>query len=252
MNLKTVELEPFDLVLHQVEIPELHAFIGECISRRKKARILNLNVHAVNLSHDNVRFRNILKNAELVFCDGDGIRWACHYLNFPVPTKITYDRWFWEFAQFCEKEKYSLFFLGSKPGVTEAAAKKLKECYPNLKIVGMHHGFFDKTGPENEVVLNKIKQSSADIVVVGFGMPLQEFWIEENFKKLQSSIFLAGGAVFECMSGTLSKPPEWMISFQLEWLFRWFQQPIKRFKRYFGGNPLFMWRLITFKRKHSK
>jgi len=53
-------------------------------------------------------------------------------------------------------------------------------------------GFFNKTGGENEEVISLINRLSPDILLVGFGMPLQEKWITANFDRLNPHVF------FEC------------------------------------------------------
>jgi N-acetylglucosaminyldiphosphoundecaprenol N-acetyl-beta-D-mannosaminyltransferase len=65
------------------------------------------------------------------------------------------------------------YFLGNKPGIPEKAKDVLQEKHPGLKVVGTHHGYFKKEGPENEAVIKEINSKKPDILIVGFGMPLQ-------------------------------------------------------------------------------
>lgn len=232
------------LPLHPVDVDKLQAFIGEVISKNQKALILNLNIHAVNLALKYEWLFRFFNEAQLVFCDGDGVRWGAKLLGCTPPPKITYDRWFWQLASFCEQRGFSFYLLGSQPGIAERAAGRLRARHPGLEIRGFHHGYFDFQGPENEAVLSEINRLKPHILVVGFGMPLQEKWLQAHWHRLNVHVFLTGGAVFDCISGMLSSPPGWIIRMQMEWFYRFLQQPRRRFLRYFWGNPYFFARIF--------
>jgi len=115
-----------------------------------------------------------------------------------------------------------------------------------LRIVGTYHGYFDKTpgSPGNEAVIQAINAVKPNILIVGFGMPLQERWLMENWDRVEASVALTGGAVFDYVSGDLRRPPCWMTSHGLEWLGRLLIEPRRLWQRYLIGNPLFLWRVL--------
>lgn len=227
------------LPFHAVGVEEVCAFIEGVISRNEKAVALNLNIHCVNLALKYPWLHEFIRGAQLVFCDGDGVRWGLRLLGYSPPPKITYNKWLWQLCEFCEKQQYRIFFLGAKPGVAEEAALRLKEHYPRLQVAGTYHGYFKKEGEENEKVLRAINRVRPDILLVCFGMPSQEEWIRDHWKELNVHVFLKGGAAFDYASGRLTKAPEWMIRWNLEWLFRLLQEPRRLFGRYVFGIPLF-------------
>ena len=49
----------------------------------------------------------------------------------------------------------TFYFWGSKPGVAEIAKQKMKEKYPNIKIVGVDDGYFDDT--KKAEIIERIK-----------------------------------------------------------------------------------------------
>jgi len=229
-----------------VTVEALHRYIYRCIRGGQRALILNANVHALNLAYSYPRFRAVFQRADLVFCDGAGVLLAARMLNSNLPERITYADWMWQLADLSSTCSFSLFFLGSRPGIAEKAAMRLKEKFPNFNIVGVHHGFFDKArgSLENEKVIQLINQVSPDILIVGFGMPLQELWLNENWEHLQVRVALTGGAVFDYISGELKRAPRWMNDHGLEWLGRLLIEPKRLWKRYLIGNPLFIWRIL--------
>lgn len=230
--------------VHPVGVQEVHGYIDSVIGQKKQALILNVNIHCVNLALENPWLFRLLRGAQLVFCDGDGVRWGLKLLRHPPPPKITYNQWMWQLAEHCEASQYSLFLIGGKPGIAAEAAEKLRAQFPRLKIVGTRDGYFQKKGEENESIIAEINSARPDILVTGFGMPVQEKWLEENSRRIKAHIFLTGGAVFDYVSGRLAKAPDWMVRRHLEWFFRLCQEPRRLFKRYALGNVLFFMRVF--------
>jgi N-acetylglucosaminyldiphosphoundecaprenol N-acetyl-beta-D-mannosaminyltransferase len=224
---------------------ELNDFVGSTIEGHLKARVLNVNAHALNLASRDDRFRSVLNSAELVFCDGRGVIIAGRVLGFRIPEKITYADWLWDLSAYCTERRYSMYFLGGAGDTAWGAAKRLRDRYFGLDIRGCHHGFFQKQGDKNESVVSEINKACPDILVVGFGMPLQEFWIEENHHRLNCRVFLAGGACFDYVSGRSRRCPGWMSDYGMEWLFRFCLEPRRLFRRYLLGNPAFAWRVLA-------
>lgn len=260
MNINYPVAEPYvaplrllGISIHPVNREQVHDYIQRVIRASQRALVLNVNIHCMNLAHQNEWLKEFLNQAQMVFCDGDGVRWGLKMVGLQPPPKITYDRWIWELGAFCEQQGFSLFFLGSKPGVAQKAADKMKERFPSLKIAGTHHGYFQKSGPETEEVIKKINDAKPDIIILGFGMPSQEAWLKEHWLRVQAHIFLTGGAVFEYAAGQAKRAPAWMIRFHLEWLFRFLQEPKRLFKRYIWGNPYFMIQVMREKlrKKHG-
>ena len=240
------------LNLHPVSVNEIHQFISEVIQHGEKALVLNLNINAVNLALKYEWFKQLINQSQLVFCDGDGVRWGMRLLGESIPPKVTYDRWILQLSDFCEKEQYRLFFLGGKPGIAALAAGKLKIKYPKLQILGVLDGYFQKRGLENKRIIAEINRQKPDILIVGFGMPLQEKWLSENWQKVDAHIFLTGGAVFDYVSGRAKRAPQWMIQANLEWLFRFIQEPRRLFSHYVFGIPYFFFRIFLEKMRGNK
>ena len=229
-----------------ITVEELNQYIASVVTQNEKALVLNVNVHCLNLAQEISWLTTFLNSAEIVFCDGAGVRLGARLLGYDLPERITYAEWMWQLAAYAEKEHISFFFLGGRPGTPEKAAIKLVERFPNLMIKGCHHGYFNKTkeSPENIAVVELINSSRADILVTGFGMPIQERWLMENWDQINANVALTGGAVFDYVSGDLRRAPSWMTGNGLEWLGRLLIEPHRLWKRYLLGNPLFLLRII--------
>jgi N-acetylglucosaminyldiphosphoundecaprenol N-acetyl-beta-D-mannosaminyltransferase len=241
---KTVEI--LGVTVHPYTVDELHREIKALIVNNAHELVLNVNVHCLNLAYEQSWLRDFLNSATINFCDGTGVVLGARILGKEIPQRITYADWTWQLAGFSDANEFTFFFLGAKPGIAEAAAARLQECYRGLKIVGIEHGYFDKSpnSPENQAVIRKINDVKPNILLLGFGMPLQERWLMENWDAIDANIALTGGAVFDYISGELRRAPKWVTNHGFEWLGRLVIEPKRLWRRYIVGNPLFLWRIM--------
>ncbi len=128
-----------------------------------------------------------------------------------------------------------VFILGAKPDVIEDAYHKIAQRYPNINLVGYHHGYFGE-GEEPEVV-SVIRRASPEILLVGMGSPRQEIFISKYFETLSSvKVAIGVGGTFDVLSGRQARAPEVWRKLNLEWLYRTIKQPsrIKRWVKLIG------------------
>ena len=232
--------------VHPLRIGELHQEIENIIHNDKHGLILNVNANCLNLAYKNAWMRDLLNSADTVFCDGLGVKLGAKILGSDIPERITFADWMWQLASLSESHQFTMFFLGALPGVAEKAATQLQERFPKLLVVGTHHGFFDKApgSVENEAVIKNINSIKPNILIIGFGMPVQERWLMENWDHIDANVALTGGAVFDYVSGNLHRAPSWMTDNGMEWLGRVLIEPRRLWRRYLIGNPLFLWRIF--------
>ena len=93
------------------------------------------------------------------------------------------------------------------------------------------------------MVIEKLNNSGADILVVGFGMPIQEKWLMENRNSINIPVVITGGAVFDWIAGEHKRGSKLLLNSGFEWLARLLIEPKRLWKRYLVGNPLFILRV---------
>lgn len=209
--------------------------------------VSNVNIHAINIAYKFKWFRDYINCSQVVFCDSVGVKLVAKFLTGRRLYRYTPPDWFDKLADLCAKHDFSIYFLGAQQAVVSLAAVIMREKHPGLKLVGLHHGFFEKTknSIENQVVLDTINKLAPDILLVGFGMPTQEKWINENFDALNVHVVFSVGAFFDYFAGSVPRAPRWMTDNGLEWLGRLIIEPGRLWKRYVLGNPLFLWRVFV-------
>jgi len=227
----------------------LEAEIARFVREGRRATVLNVNAHCLNLACRNGRLRAALRRADLVFCDGEGVRLAARLLGERLPERITYADWVWRLAGLAASRGFSVYLLGARPGVAAEAARRLRERHPRLRVAGAHHGYFDRRpgSPENEEVVRRVNAADPDILLVGFGMPEQELWLLENRGRLTARVALTCGAALDYASGRLRRGPRLLTENGLEWLARLAVEPRRLWRRYLVGNPLFVLRVLRWR-----
>jgi len=243
-NISTVTI--FGVRVHNISLQQLLEFTVCSVESGNKTIISNVNIHALNIAYQTPWFRNYLNHSDIVFCDGFGVRLGSKILGEQLDHRFTPPDWIGALINKGVQPGFSYYFLGSKPGVSNTAAEKLISRYPDARILGTHDGFFNKEqgSAENQAVVTAINQLKPDILMVGFGMPLQEQWIKENIALLNVKIVFPVGALFDFISGQVQRPPAWMTDYGMEWLGRFLIEPKRLWRRYLIGNPLFFMRIL--------
>jgi N-acetylglucosaminyldiphosphoundecaprenol N-acetyl-beta-D-mannosaminyltransferase len=230
-----------------VSLKSMLTFISKTIQEGGKARLVYVNIHAINLAQDLAWFRDFINASAIVYCDGFGVKWGARFLGIQIPERLSPPDWIGRLAKECVRQSFSVYLIGAKAGIAEKFAEKLKQQFKGLRIVGTKHGYFDKSpgGEENEAVLQAIQAVKPDILMVGLGMPRQEGWLMENWDRLHFRIALPVGALFDYVAGELPRSPRWMTDHGLEWLGRLIKEPQRLWRRYLLGIPRFWWLLLA-------
>ena len=176
-----------------------------------------------------------LSNSNIdLLCEEVGVFLASNLLQTPLKTKIAGVDFGEKLIALSEREEKSVFLLGGRQGVAKKAAKNLLKKYPNLKICGIHNGYFEN---EDEIV-RKINNSAPDVLIVCMGFPRQESFVirhKEDFQNIKV-ITCLGGAL-DVWSGKKKRAPEFLQKAHLEWAWRTVIEP-KRALRLIKSLPV--------------
>jgi len=237
-------IELLGVRIDQITKNQVIRLIGQAISNQQKTKVYYANIHAINLANIDPLFKKNLNQGDVVFCDGFGAKLGAWILGHSLGDRMTPPDWIDSLCDHLAEAGYSIFLLGDEHFVAEKCASLLKQRHQKLIVAGTHHGFFLKTGRENEKLIERINAVQPDLLIVGFGMPLQENWIEENASKLNAKVFFAVGALFRWYTGSDKRAPKFFTNNGFEWLFRLIVQPRKVWRRYIIGNPIFFLRIL--------
>ncbi len=220
-NYKTINILGVDID-KVTEKEALAAFEG-FLEGEHCSQIVTLNPEMIIEAQKNKEFYDLLLDSELVFPDGIGLVYASKIKHQPLEERVTGIDFSRKALELLAEKKATAFFLGAKPGIAEAAAKKLEAEIPGLKVVGARDGYFK---PEEEVsIIEKINASGADFLCLALGSPKQEFFAHKYKDQLKCKVAIGIGGSFDVWSGTLKRAPKFYIDNNIEWLYRLIQEP---------------------------
>ena len=132
----------------------------------------------------------------------------------------------------------SVFLLGgdNEKQVSEKLQKSLEKKFPNIIFVGSSSSFSSRDYDDKKTIdyiqkcMKKKEVNSIDFLLVGYGHPYQEKWINRNSHLLSIPIFVGVGGTFDFLSGIKPRAPKYLQTFGLEWLYRLINEP-SRFSR---------------------
>ncbi len=226
----------FGLRLQPKSMPELSELVEQGIRERQKWVIANHNLHSVYLFHRHARMREFYSSADYTYLDGMPLVALGRLYGFPLQReqRVTNADWTRPLMKLAADRKWRVFNVGSPKGVAEKGAAELRRLYPALQIE-VSDGYFDATSgsAENEALLARINAYQPDLLMVGMGMPRQEFWTQENCARLNANVILSSnGAALDYVAGAVPTPPRWAGRIGLEWAFRLINEPRRLFSRY--------------------
>ena len=222
----------------RIGLSDMLDIVANSLTRRNPQTIFYANSHAVTLAETNPQFAAAMNSADTVFCDGFGAYFASRVLGAPIPERFTWPDWMEPLGETCRDNGASMFFLGAKEGVADTAGKKMETAVPGLRVHA-HHGHFPKDDASSRRIIDLINRSGAKVLLVGFGMPLQELWITKYRNELAPLVVFANGATFDYVAGHIRRGPRWLTSYGFEWLTRLVVEPRRLWRRYLLGLPEF-------------
>jgi len=228
--------------IDNLSMTEALLHIRNHVSSGDPLQISFLNADCVNRAWNNAVYKKVLNESGLTVADGIGLKLAGRILKQPVRQNVNGTDLFPRLCEQMAADGSSLFLLGAKPGVAGGVARWVVEHYPKVRIAGVRDGYFSPT--EDPEVVAQISAASADVLLVAFGAPRQDCWIAERLPQLNVSVAMGVGGLFDFYSGRIPRAPQWMREMGLEWLFRFLQEPGRMWKRYLGGNLVFLWRVF--------
>jgi len=222
-----------------------YAEAGRIILQKSLSRepfaVTALAVHGLIESYRNNQLKEQINSIDLVLPDGQPIRWALNVFHqADLRDRVYGPTLMLKLAEQAARAGLSIFLYGSKQETLDRLSTSLRSQFPNLEIAGMQADRFrESTEEERRSDIETINRSGARLIFVGRGCPRQEKWIATHKHDIRG-VLIAVGAAFDFHAGTVRQAPMWMQERGLEWLFRFFQEPGRLWKRYLVTNSWFL------------
>ena len=140
-----------------------------------------VNADCANIACRDETYKEVLQKAGLSLADGIGLKLAGKMLAREIKQNVNGTDLFPLLCDALSGTGKGIFLLGARPEVPEDVRDWIKKNYPGVKVSGCHHGYFS---PEEEPeVIDQIKKSGADLLLVAFGAPRQDTWINDHSER---------------------------------------------------------------------
>ena len=209
---------------------------------RKESRyVCHANVHVLMEAYDASNYRRIINSSDLTTPDGMPLVWMMRLKGNKNQSRVYGPTLMLHVLESAASNNIPVGFYGGSEMVLHLLVEKMQKRFSRLKIVYAYSPPFRELAPfEDKEIVDKIKTSGARILFVGLGCPKQEIWMADHHKKI-SSVMLGVGAAFDFHAGVKSQAPVLLQYLGLEWLFRFFTEPRRLWRRYLYNNPRFIY-----------
>ncbi|MCA9407121.1 MAG: WecB/TagA/CpsF family glycosyltransferase [Candidatus Omnitrophica bacterium] len=216
--------------------------VEEIIRRRIMTQHVVINVAKLVMMQKDGNLREAVNSCRLINCDGAGILWAARLLGFKIPERVAGIDLMLNLVKLAAEKKFRIFLLGATKEICLRVEHKFQQQYPGIQIVGCQDGYFKKE--EELTVVEKIKDSCAEILFVALPSPKKEIFLNKYIQQMQVPFVMGVGGSFDVVAGKVKRAPKWMQDFGLEWFYRMISEPGRMWKRYLTTNTVFAWMVL--------
>jgi N-acetylglucosaminyldiphosphoundecaprenol N-acetyl-beta-D-mannosaminyltransferase len=211
--------------------------------------VVTPNVDHVVIAERGEDFRAAYAAADLSLADGKPIVWSSRLLGAPLPAKVSGADLVPPLMDRAAARGWRVFLLGAGPGVAQAAAERLRR-ERRVDVVGVAAPTVRVDGgpdPEGDAAVEAIQAARPHLVLVAFGAPKQEVWMQRRRDAVAPAVLLGVGASLDFVAGRVRRAPRWVSDAGFEWLWRLAREPRRLWRRYLVEDPRFavvLWRQL--------
>lgn len=219
----------------------------ELLAQLKQGVLVTPNVDDIMKHQRDAEFHTFASMAEYVVCDSKIVLLSAKFLGTPLKEAIPGSSFFPQYCEYHKNDDTRIFLLGAKEGVADIAREKINKRIGREIIVGTYSPpfGFEKDKEECAHIVDILRKSDANVVLVGLGNPKQTKWIYTYKDQLPNiDLFLALGATIDFEAGNIKRAPKIFQKLALEWLYRLYKEPKRMYKRYFIDDMPFFGLLI--------
>ena len=209
--------------------------VDELLKRLDHGVLVTPNVDDL-MKHQRIReFHECASKAEFSVCDSKVLLLSAKLLGTPLKEAIPGSSFFPMYCDYHSKDDTRIFLLGAKEGVAEIAKKKINSRIGREIVTGTYSPpfGFEKDEKECERIVDMLRQTDANVVLVGLGNPKQTLWIYKYKDRVPNiKVWMALGATIDFEAGNIKRAPKIYQKLALEWLYRLCKEPKRMYRRY--------------------
>lgn len=227
--------------VHDITYAETLEWIEHAVIAGEPRHLCTVNPEFVMKAQTDAQFLRVLQNADLCLPDGQGLLWAARWHGMSLRERVAGSTLLGMLAKRASTHGWRMLFLGAAPGVAARAAAILERQHPGIPEIETIEGS-PRTEDATQIVA-RVQAARVDIVLVAFGAPTQELWIDYHREELRVPLMMGVGGAFDFVAGVTPRAPLWTQRVGLEWLHRLCMQPW-RWRRMLAL-PRFAWAILS-------
>lgn len=192
-----------------------------------------LGFHCMNEFYINEKYASILLSESNVYAADSGLSMLLKIIGFKNSEKINGSNFNNYIMDFIKSTDRKIHIIGGK--YSENDLLRIRE-----NLSGYHPGFFNEN--YNEKLISSIQSSHSDLIIIGMGVPKQEFIAKMLIDRGVKRPILCVGNFMEFYLGTIKRAPKFLWNSGFEWMFRLLVEPKRLWRRYLIGIPQFIFR----------
>ena len=187
----------------------------------------------------------LFRSADLINADGQPLVTVSRFKSTtPLPERVATTDLFHVVARKAQAAGLTFYMFGADEVENAAAVAKVRELYPDLKIVGHSHGYL--RGDALRAKVDEINALAPDYLWVALGVPYEQAFVEEFAPRMPDvGVIKTSGGLFNFLSGSRARAPQWMQNIGIEWAWRIWLEPRRLFWRYLTTNPRALYLLFN-------
>lgn len=214
--------------------------IAALVAAGRGGAVFTPNVDHIVTAEADPAFRGAYAEASLSLPDGQALVWATRVLGTPVPEKVSGSDLVLPLLERAAAEGWRVYLLGGAAGAAEAVGARA-ERELGVEVAGVDAPRISvEGGPDEAAVIERVRRSRPDLVLVALGSPKQERFIGRALPALAPAVAMGVGASLDFLAGHVRRAPRWISFCGLEWLFRLSLEPRRLAYRYLVKDPRFL------------
>jgi N-acetylglucosaminyldiphosphoundecaprenol N-acetyl-beta-D-mannosaminyltransferase len=187
----------------------------------------------------------LFRTADLINADGQPLVTVSRLKSSrPLPERVATTDLFHIVARKAEATGLTFYMFGADEAENATAVANIRKMYPGLRIVGNCHGYL--RGDALRAKIDEINELAPDYLWVALGVPYEQAFVAEFAPQLTKvGIIKTSGGLFNFLSGSRARAPQWMQDAGLEWAWRIWLEPRRLFWRYLTTNPRALYLLLN-------
>lgn len=228
MSIKYKNKYILNVRVDDVDTNQIIDYVLDKLDRNQCYQISTINPEFIVEAQNNEQFKRALKNSNLNTNDSIGIKIFGRLKNRTPGADLIY-----HLFELSNHKKITFYFLGGSGNVAIKASEIINQKYPDIEIKGAENGgLVDIDNLINtKDIIARINNIKPDILLVAFGHPKQEIFIDFWKENLKAKIAIGVGGSFDFIVKSQIRAPKVLRKIGLEWLWRLTRDPKTRWRR---------------------